>query len=299
MTAVSPRAARLALLCAALLFSSGGAAIKLSSLSGWSVAGWRAAIAAAFLLAASAEARSLRGGLVWLVGCAYAATTVLFVLANRETTAASTVFLQSTAPLYAGLFGYLWLRERPRRSDLATLSLFGVALVLLLAGPGDGQASAPRPVLGNALAATAGVTWGLTLTGLRRLAQSGRATLGAVGAGNLLAAALALSVAALRGEGPAAALGSARELLLFGWLGVFQIGLAYVLIGVGLRSTPVFQASLLLLVEPLLSPLWAWWVHGERVAATGVVAGVVVVVTCVWRATRAAGFARGPSAQST
>ena len=88
------------------------------------------------------------------------------------------------------MLGWLLLGERPRRGDFATFALFVGALFLVFARPGETQASAPRPVLGNVLAATAGVTWGVTLTGLRRLAQGGGSTLGAVVAGNLLAAGL-------------------------------------------------------------------------------------------------------------
>ncbi len=290
----SPRAARLALVGAAALFSTGGTAIKLCALSGWAVAGARAAVAGLFLLVASSEARALRSRAAWLVGLAYAATTILFVLANRETTAAAAVFLQSTAPLYALALGILVLGERPARADLVALVLLALALALFLARPGESQASAPRPALGNALAACAGVTWSLTLTGLRRLAHTQGSSMGAVCAGNLLAAA---ACAAVLGAGDAwpAALG-ARDAVALGWLGVFQIGLAYLLVGTGLRATPVFQASLLLLVEPVLASALAWVVHGEVLPGAALAGGALVLATCVVRALGAAPAAARASA---
>jgi drug/metabolite transporter (DMT)-like permease len=48
------------------------------------------------------------------------------------------------------------------------------------------------------------------------------------------------------------------------YLGVFQIGLAYVWLTRGVRRVPALEASLLILLEPVLNPVWAWWVHGER-----------------------------------
>ena len=281
---VGPRAARLALLAAGALFATGGAAVKLSTLSPWGIAGSRAAVASVFLLAVSREARRLHRPMAWLVGCAFAATTILFVLANRQTTAASTVFLQSTAPLYALVLGLVFLGERPGRADVWTMALLAVALALLLARPGEGQESAPSPALGNALAACSGLTWGLTLTGLRRLSRSGEPTLGAVCAGNLLACALAFAVLlATRTPLWNAQAGLADALVIL-WLGVFQIGLAYVLVGIGVSATPVFLASLFLLVEPVGSVFFAWAVHGEVPSGFALAGGALVIATCVFRA---------------
>src|SRR5215204_7470736 len=98
---MSPSAtARLQLVGAALLFSTGGAAIKAAEFSGWQIASFRSGFAALTLLLLAPASRR---GWTWqtvVVGCSYAACLTLFVLANRLTTAANTIFLQSTAPLY-------------------------------------------------------------------------------------------------------------------------------------------------------------------------------------------------------
>lgn len=122
--------ARLQVLAAALLFSTGGTAIKAVSFSAVQVAGLRSGAAALCLCLLSSSARrgiSRRGA---LVGVAYAATLILFVLANRLTTAANTIFLQSTAPLYILLLGPLLLRERIERSSLWHMGalLLGIGL---------------------------------------------------------------------------------------------------------------------------------------------------------------------------
>src|SRR5205085_11962688 len=91
----SPLRSRLLLVTAAVLFSPGGAAIKAVTLSAWQVAGFRSAIAAAVLLAAIPDARR---GWSWRIApaaVAYAACLLTFVVANRLTTAANAIFLQS------------------------------------------------------------------------------------------------------------------------------------------------------------------------------------------------------------
>ena len=82
------------------LISTGGAAIKLTALSSWQVAGFRSGIAALVLWLLIPGARR---GWTWrtaLIGVAYAATLILFVLANKLTTSANAIFLQYTAPAY-------------------------------------------------------------------------------------------------------------------------------------------------------------------------------------------------------
>ncbi len=95
----SPLGYRLLIIAAAALFSTGGAAIKVASLSGWQIASFRSGIAALFLLAVIPESRRRWSWRMLPVAVSYAATLVRFVLANRLTTAANAIFLQSAAPI--------------------------------------------------------------------------------------------------------------------------------------------------------------------------------------------------------
>jgi drug/metabolite transporter (DMT)-like permease len=61
-------------------------------------------------------------------------------------------------------------------------------------------------------------------------------------------------------------------------LGVFQIALAYVFLIRGLRQVTALEASLLLLLEPVLNPIWAWLVHGERPGAWSLTGGLVILL---------------------
>jgi drug/metabolite transporter (DMT)-like permease len=267
--------ARLDVLAAALLFSTGGAAIKACSLSSWQVASFRSAVACLVVLVILPESRRRWSGRTLAVGFAYATTMVLFVVANKLTTAANTIFLQYTAPLYLVLAGPLLLDEPLRARDLAFLAIAGGSLSLFFVDAPVASTSAPQPLLGNALALLSGVSWATTALGLRWMAryQSGGAPVAtAVACGNLIALLAALPMAL-----PVTAYTSLDVAMIL-YLGVFQISGAYFFLTRGLRSVPVLEASLLLLLEPVLNPVWAWLVHGERPGPWSLFGGAILLV---------------------
>jgi drug/metabolite transporter, DME family len=264
---------RLSVFAAALLFSTGGAAIKACSLSSWQIAGFRSGIAAVVLYLFLPGARR---GWTWrtgLIGVAYAATLILFVLANKLTTSANAIFLQSTSPLYLLLLGPLVLHEPIHRLDLAVIAGVAAGAVLLLFGTGSAGATAPNPHQGNLVALAAGGMWALTITGLRWMgkhsthADSGAGT---VIAGNLIALFVCLPMAV-----PASVRPSDMAILLY--LGIFQVALAYVFLTRSLLHVPGLEASTLLLVEPVFNPIWSWLVHGERPGAAALLGGVLII----------------------
>jgi drug/metabolite transporter (DMT)-like permease len=271
----------LLLVFAALLFSTGGAAIKGTALGPFEVAGYRSGIAALTLLVLVREARATWDRRMLFASVSFAATMLLFVLANRETTAASTVFLQATAPVWIIILGPRLLGERATARDLWLLLVMGVGFALLLAAPSVAQQTAPRPLLGNVLGALAGLTWGATLVGLRRLGRAGQSGVPAVVLGNALAFALAFPFALGEGGLATAERGDVLALL---WLGVFQVGVAYVCLGTALKHVTALEAGLLLLLEPVLSPVWAWLAHGERPGGWTLAGGAVVMLGLTLRA---------------
>jgi drug/metabolite transporter (DMT)-like permease len=264
----------LLVLAAAALFSTGGAAIKLASLPSWQIAGFRGAVAAVAMLLLVPAARR---GWTWrtpVVGVAYAATLLLFAHSNRLTTAANAIFLQSTAPLYLLALSPWLLKERIARSDLFFMAALGGGLALFFVGDEARVATAPDPWLGNILAAASGLTWALAVSGLRWLAKddrTGGAAAGATVAGNAIAFAVCLPFA-----WPLVP-GTPSDWLTVGFLGVFQVALAYACLVRGVGKVPAFQASLLLLLEPVLNPLWAWLVHGETIGPWALVGAEVIL----------------------
>ena len=281
MTADHRLAARLSLVGSAALFSTGGAAIKACTLTGWQVASLRSAVAAFVLVALLPAARRIRDPRVWLVAVAYAGTLITFVRATKLTTAASAIFLQSAAPLYVMLLGPLLLRERVHRRDLGFMAAFALGLALLLSGTAAPLSTAPDPGQGNRLGILSGALWALTLVGLRAMARrDADAAVSAVAVGNVFA-----SLAALPFALPLSHVGMA-DLLVIVYLGAIQIGLAYALLVRGMREVAALEASLILLVEPVLNPLWAWILHEELPEAIALVGGAVILGTTglmAWR----------------
>lgn len=268
---------RLQLLAAAALFSTGGAAIKATTLTSWQVAGFRSGIAALTVLLLVPAARRRWSGPVVLVALAYAATMILFVVGNKLTTAANTIFLQSTAPLYVLLLGPWLLHEPIRRRDLFFMAAVAVGLVLFFVGAEAPVATAPDPVRGNLLALFSGVTWALTVVGLRWLGsrtaegEEENPAVVTVVAGNTFAFAACLPWAL-----PVQA-ATTTDWAVVAYLGVFQIGLAYLFLTAGIRRVSALDAATLLLVEPALNPIWAWLVHGERPGRWALAGGVLIL----------------------
>jgi drug/metabolite transporter, DME family len=285
---MSMRSARVQLLAAALLFSTGGTAIKSLALTSWQVVAWRSLFAAIVI--------AIGGGLPWrgvswrtlLVGVAQAGTMITFVTANKLTTAANTVFLQATAPLYIALLGPFLLGERFRRKDVPLLVAIITGVIFLFAGSQEPLATAPHRVLGTFVGVVSGFCWSLTVMGLRWIARAdpvngGNSARTAAVIGNLLAFLVCVPAAL-----PAAAPGAA-DFLGVVYLGVFQVGAAYLLLSRGLRYVPAAAASLLLLAEPAFSPLWAWLVHHEAPGFWPLVGGTLIIAAATiatWRDSR-------------
>jgi len=273
--------ARLELVLAAVCFSTAGAAIKWCAFGGWQVAAFRALVAMVAITALIPETRRSLSWRAGVVGIGYAGAGLLFVLANKLTTAANTVFLQATNPLFVVALAPWLLRERVTARDVRFMGVLALGLALLFVGGGRHFATAPKPLLGNLLAAGSAVAWAFTVTGYRWLGRHGRDPRGAVAsaaaAGNLIVFLVSLPWAL-----PLAA-GRPADWLVVLYLGVFQLGLAYVFLSRAITEVPALEASLFLLVEPVLSPVWAWLVHGETPGPLAVLGGVVILAATAYR----------------
>jgi len=264
---------RLQLAAAAFLFSTGGAAIKAATLTGWQVASFRSLVAAVVLLAVLPETRRGWSWRMLPVAAAYAATLILFVQATRLTTAANAIFLQDTSPLYVLLLAPWLLHEPIRRRDLLFILAIGAGMSLFFLGTEQAVATAPDPRRGNWIALASGLSWALTLMGLRWLARTGTGnnSMATVALGNLLACAVALPLAF-----PITYLNGANLAVIL-YLGVVQVGLAYVFVTRAIRYVPAFEATAVLLLEPVMNPIWAWLVHGETPGSWALAGGAIIL----------------------
>jgi len=303
--------ARFDLIGAALLFSTGGACIKvLAGLSAWQRAGARSLIAALFLLLVWPQARR---GYSWqslFFSVFYAGTLACFVAGNTFTTAANAIFLQSTAPLYVLLLSPLVLKEKVRRADVYFMVALAAGLALCFGGDlwspaAHAQATAPRPLLGNVFGIASGFLWAATLIGLRLFGRrshgevSGAAGAGAsVVVGNLTCFLVCMLIASFAGDGFFRGLADldGRKIAVLVFLGCFQVGLGYVLVTRGMTRIAAMEGSLLLLVEPVFNPIWSFLLLSERPGNWSLAGGALILGATgmnSWVSARAAWLARG------
>jgi len=266
---------RIFIVLAAFLFSTGGAAIKATGFTSWQVASFRSGIAALVLWLAMPEGRRNWNGRGILVGVAYASVLITFVTATKLTTSANAIFLQGTAPLYMLLIGPLLLRERLRIVDIVVIAAVMAGAALLLRGGTPAARTAPDPALGDRIAVASGLAWALTIAGLRwfgRDARDAGAAMRPVIIGNVVAFLFCLPFAL-----PVRAAGR-MDIAVVAYLGVFQVGLAYVFLSRSLRFVPAVEASTLLLIEPVFNPVWTWMIHGERPGHRAIIGGAVIIL---------------------
>ena len=257
---------------AAILWSSGGLFIKLAPMPALAVACGRSLVAAAFyLIVLRPNLRAAR----FSTALSYAGCIVTFVAATRLTTAANAIFLQYTGPAYVLLLSPLILKEAFRRIDgvCVALSLAGMSLFFV------GKVEAGQ-ALGNGLGIVSGVFFALTVVLLRRDSRKGGDTaLPSTALGNLIAAAATLPFALQALPEMTSPRGAAVLL----YLGVVQLGVAYLLFIRGVRKVPAAEASLISMLEPVLNPVWVLLGLGERPGPWALVGGAIVIASVVVR----------------
>lgn len=250
---------------ASVCFSTGGLFIKLVPWSPLAINGARNLIGAAvigiYLLATRHRlvfSKRVLVGALSMIG-----VTTLFAVANKMTTAANTIVLQFTAPVFVILFMAVIYRQKPGRLDviICFLVLLGVVLFFV-----DGIRAGN--LAGNVIAILSGICYAgvfMMNTGEKTDAISS-CFLGQLAAG-ILFTPLCLQETDFSFPVMAAVIA----------LGVVQVGGAYILFSAGIRHTPAVTASLLTGMEPILNPLLVALFYGEHVSTLSVIGSVIVV----------------------
>ncbi|MGI8787448.1 MAG: DMT family transporter [Pyrinomonadaceae bacterium] len=285
------------ILLAVLLWSTGGVLIKFTTLDAFAVNAGRS-----FFAAVTVAIFTYRKGLkldrfTLLSSFLYAGTLSCFVYANKTTTAANAIFLQYTAPIYILILAPFILKEKFRVSDLITVvvCLAGMSL-FFLEKQGAANTLAPNVFLGNLAALASGVFFGLYFIFLRHprsLANRNPAL--SVFYGNIIIVLLMLPL--ISNNSPEQI--KSDDILAILFLGVFQIGIAYILftkgIAEGVRS---LDASIIGFIEPLLNPVWVFLFLGERPSGWAILGGAIIVAAVAFHSVKSnqARLSRRPKA---
>ncbi|MCX6548719.1 MAG: EamA family transporter [Acidobacteria bacterium] len=262
---------------AALLWSSSGLFIKVLPLGPLQIAGARSLVAA-LVIAAAVHWRGGKPfprptGLDLACAAAYAAMLILFVAATKLTTAANAIFLQFSAPVYL-VFLEPWATRRALQGrDLVAVLLCMGAMACFFGGRLEAGT-----LEGNVLGVLSGVmlaVFTLTLK-LGRARHANADPITAIILGNLLVAGFCAPWA-LPDFHPT--LGQGAALL---YLGVFQIGLAYLLFNAGMRHLSATAAVVTGTLEAVLNPVWVFIGMGERPSPWALVGGFLILGTIAW-----------------
>lgn len=257
------------MLACAALWSTGGILIKLIPWNAFVITGIRsffsAGVVAIYMYMAKmpvvfTKKSMFTGVSLWL-------TFSCFVAANKLTTAANAIVLQFTAPVFIMLFSAVFMKRKFRPADIITviLTLGGISLFFL------DQISSGH-ILGNVIAILSGALMACMYIGV----GAGQ------GAERMSGLFIANSLAFLAGipfmivTKPVV---SPLPVLYIVILGVFQLGIAYILFAKAAEYCPPLACSLLGAVEPLLNPVWVYLFDGEAPGFFALIGGVIVIIT--------------------
>jgi drug/metabolite transporter (DMT)-like permease len=253
----------------ALLWSTGGLFVKIVAWNPFALAGVRSLIGGIVILLYLRRPK-LTWSFAQIAGAVCYATCMLcFVSANKLTTAANAILLQYTAPLYAAVFGWIFLKEKASGLDWVTIAVVigGMALFfmdrLTLGG-----------MQGNLIAIVSGIFFAGAVVALR--AQKQGSPLESILLGHVIT--FAVSIPFLWGGWPN----------LVGWgalafLGVFQIGISSILLTYGVKHVTALQSLLTSVIEPIFNPVWVFVVIGERPGPRALVGGAIILVAVTTR----------------
>ena len=265
-------------LMAALLFSIGGLCIKLVPWSPLAINGARNLISVILIgiyLKAIHHKIVINPAVLFGAVC-MTGTTTFYTIANKLTTAANTIVLQFTAPVFVIFLMWLFFKERPKRMDIAaSVAVFVGIICFFIDGLSSGN------MLGNVLAVLSGVSYaGVFMMNSFEKSDS----LSSIFLGQALSAVTCVWFVFGETNFGVTAIGGIVA------LGVFQLALAYIFMSKGLDEVPAVTASLTTAIEPILNPLWVALFYHEMITPLAFVGAVIVIAAVVgynlWKAVK-------------
>lgn len=265
-------------LMAALLFSIGGLCIKLVPWSPLAINGARNLISVILIgiyLKVIHHKIVINPAVLFGAVC-MTGTTTLYTIANKLTTAANTIVLQFTAPVFVIFLMWLFFKERPKRMDIAaSVAVFVGIICFFIDGLSSGN------MLGNVLAVLSGVSYaGVFMMNSFEKSDS----LSSIFLGQALSAVTCVWFVFGETDFGVTAIGGIVA------LGVFQLALAYIFMSKGLDEVPAVTASLTTAIEPILNPLWVALFYHEMITPLAFVGAVIVIAAVVgynlWKAVK-------------
>jgi len=260
----------LALAATAFFWSLGGLFIKLVDWQPFAIAGARSIVAAVFLLVYIRKPRFTFSAAQIGAAIAYAATMLMFVYANKNTSSANAILLQYGAPIYTGILGPLLIKERPRLEHILGFIVVALGMgIFFLGNLGGGS------LVGDLVAVGSGISFACYFI-LMRMQKDGSPLESSILA-HLLTALIAAAVSLFL---PAPEISGGAIAAILG-LGILQTGIASVLFAWGIRRVPAMEGILIVGLEPVFNPLWVFLAMGERPSPNAFAGGGLIFAAVI------------------
>lgn len=257
------------LIITAVLWSLGGVLIKSVKWNPIAIAGARSAISSLLILAYIRKPKFTWSSDQILAAIFYAGTVILFVTANKLTTAANAILLQYGAPIYVAILGSIILKEKTTISDWITIVvvIFGMFLFFL-------DELQPGSLFGNIVAILSGIAFALYIIFMRK--QKDKSPIESTLLGNILTAIIGLPF--MLSSSPT---GSSWIGIIL--LGTIQLGLSYILYSIAIKEVTALEAILIPIIEPILNPIWVFLVMGEAPGKWAFIGGAIILASVTLR----------------
>ena len=201
------------------------------------------------------------GGLV--LSCGYAG----YVFAMYNTTVANANFIIQTQTIFLAIFGYIFLKEKISILTITSIVLAFSGIFLMLGGSlNSGQ------MIGNIAAFIMPISFAVLILTVRKYPNVDMiplqliACIGAIILGYLFSSQIIVS---------------SYDIFLGFIAGFFQVGLGFIFITVGAKTTPSALVGIIMLTEAILGPLWAWLFINETPPLVVLVGGSIVLFAVV------------------
>ena len=260
----------LAVLAAAMLWSTGGLFIKLVTLDAMQISFFRC-IWAAVVFALILRKQVFYANLFTFINAVfYAAVLISFVLANKLTTAANAIFLQYTAPIYVLIFEPIINKTNYEKINIITIIICFLGMLLFFMGE-----ISPGHMVGNIIALISGIAFAAFMLGMRKNKKEYQFS--SIFYGNIIV--FLFCIPYMFGMKNF----SFNNFLMVSFLGIFQIGIAYIIFSYGLKRVLAIEASLLSMIEPVLNPVWVFLGYGEIPSLMAIIGGLIIITAITAR----------------
>lgn len=260
----------IAIIIAALLWSTGGLFIKLISLDAYQLSFYRSIFSALTFIILFRKQVFVLNFAVLLNGLFYTGILILFVVATKLTTAANAIFLQYTAPIYVLILEPLLLKTKLQRINIISVILAFIGMSLFFVGE-----ISPSHLEGNLIALLSGICFAAFLLGIRKSDENYRVP--AIFWGNIF-----ITILCFNSVFPEFNI-DLKNFLMVAYLGIFQIGLAYAIFTYSIKRIEGIEAALIAMIEPVMNPIWVFFGYGEKPSPFAIIGGLIILSTIAVR----------------